>query len=460
MLKEWARGAGRRGALVALLVSAMAAACAPREAPVVTAPAAPRFPEFVFPAPAEGAEPRASQDQQSAWHLLQGGDARAAERRFAALLKRAPEFYPAHAGLGYTALSRTDYDEALAHFDRALERSATYAPALAGRGQTYLAMNRRDEALASFDAALAADPGLTAIRSAAEVLRFQGLQGGVAGARKAAEAGRLDEARTAYAQAIAASPDSPFLHRELAIVEQRAGQLPAALEHIQRAIELDANDPRNFVVQADVLEAMGEWDKAATALTSAAALEPSDVITQRIDALREKIAFAAMPPEFREIERAETVTRAQLAALIGMRLDALVKRAPRRSTAVITDTRGHWAAQWIIPVARAGFMEVYANHTFQPGAIVRRGDLAAAARTVLLAIAAENPRLGSSWRNARHRFPDLPPGHLSYPAASIAVEAGVMKTGEGGAFQLTRAVTGAEALAAIDRLAELAGRRR
>jgi hypothetical protein len=129
-----------------------------------------------------------------------------------------------------------------------------------------------------------------------------------------------------------------------------------------------------------------------------------------------------------------------------MRLDALVKRSPRRNSAVITDTRGNWAARWIIPVARAGFMEVYPNYTFQPGATVRRGDLANAARNVLLAIAAENPRLGAAWRNARRKFPDLQPGHLSYPAAATAVEAGVMQPLEGGVFGLSRPVTGAEAV--------------
>jgi len=448
----------RELAVVAVLVSAVLAGCAPRTV-VVTAPAVPRFPEFVFPAAAQGPGPQILQENQAAWYLLQGGDARAAERRYTALLRREPAFHPAAAGLGYVALSRQDHEEALAHFDRALQQAPTYAPALAGKGQTHLALNQHDQALAAFDAALAADPGLTAIRSAAEVLRFQGLQGSVAGAREAAGAGRLDEARTGYASAIAASPDSPFLYRELAIVEQRAGRLPEALARIQRGIELDPNDPRNFIVQGDVLEAMGEWARAAAALTTASALEPSDALVERIDALRSKALFESMPPEYRTIEQSATVTRAQLAALIGMRLDALVKRTPRRSSAVITDTRGDWAAQWIIPVARAGFMEVYPNYTFQPGATVRRGDLAAAARNVLLAIAAENPRLGAAWGNARRKFPDVPPGHLSYPAASTAVEAGVMQPLEGGAFQLARPVTGTEAVAAVERLAELAGRR-
>jgi tetratricopeptide (TPR) repeat protein len=344
------------------------AACAPRTA-VVPAPAAPRHPEFVFPEPPEPPSPQVLAQHQSAWNVLQSGDARGAGRRFAAVLKSAPTFYPAHVGAGYAALARKEHDEALKHFDQALAANATYAPALAGKGQTYLAMSDRQQALAAFEAALAADPGLASIRRAADVLRFQGLQGGVAEARTAAAAGRLGEARTAYLNAITASPDSPFLYRELADVEKRDGQLDAALQHAQRAIQLDSSDPRNFIVQADVLEAMGQYEQAANALATAATLEPSDDLNARIEALREKAAFEAMPPEFKAIESSPTITRAQLAALIGTRLADLVKRAPRRSTAVITDTRGNWANAWIIPVARAGFMDVNANYTAQ-----RAGD--------------------------------------------------------------------------------------
>jgi len=448
-----------RFAAIAALVSVVLAGCAPRTA-VVTAPAgAPRHPEFVFPGAAEPPDARVLAEHEGAWQLLQGGDARSAERRYNALLKRDPGFFPAHVGLGYVSLSRKDHEAALAHFDRALAVDQAYAPALAGKGQTYLAMNQRDQALAAFDAALTADPGLTGIRNTADVLRFQGLQGGVAEARRAAEAGRLAEARAAYTAAIKASPQSPFLHRELAVIERRDGQLPAARQHIETAIAMDANDVRSFIVLAEVLEAMGELGKAVEALTSASALEPSDALNERIEVLRARLLLESLPPEYREIEQAATVTRAQLAALIGVRLGALVNRAPHRNTAVITDTRRSWAVAWIIPVARAGFMEVYSNHTFQPSATVRRGDLAFAVSQILGVIAAENPRLGTAWRNARRQFPDLSPGHLRYPSAAVAVEAGVMQTVENGAFQLSRPVTGEEAVTAMNRLVELADRR-
>jgi hypothetical protein len=164
-----------------------------------------------------------------------------------------------------------------------------------------------------------------------------------------------------------------------------------------------------------------------------------------------------MPEEYKTIETSPTVTRAQLAALIGVRLDDLLKRAPRSTSILITDTRGSWAAPWILSTARAGLMEVYPNHTFQPNAVVRRGDLAQAAFKALALIATNNPKLAASLRTARGHFPDVPPGHLSYPAASAVVEAGVMTATADGSFQLSRPATGQEAVSAVGKLVELSG---
>jgi tetratricopeptide (TPR) repeat protein len=445
--------------LMGLLLGAIAAGCAPKTlAPV--APGAPRHPEFVFPDAAESLPVEVLEEHEAAWQALQGNDARTAERRYTSVLKRAPTFYPAHAGLGYVAMARNNMKAALGHFERALAGNAAYAPALAGKGQAHLALGERGPALASFNAALAADPDLPAVRSSADVLRFQVLQGGVADARKAAEAGRLSEARAGYATAIEASPESPFLYRELAIVEFRDRQLDLARQHAQQAIALEPNDARNHVALADILEALGERDAAALALAKAAAIEPSEALENRIEALRASAMLASMPEEFRVINDTPAITRAQLAALIGVRLEDLVTRAPRRSTGVITDTRGHWASTWILPVARAGFMEVYPNSTFQPGATVRRAELAFSASRILGVIAAGNPALGAAWRNERPRFSDLPAGHLSYPAAAVAVAAGVIRPLESDAFQPSRPVSGEEAIAAVDRLVTLAETRR
>lgn len=439
----------------------VASACAKARPAVAPGPiTTPKFPEFVFPAiPPALASPMVTASHQAGWQWLQLGDLRNADRSFAAALKAAPPFYPAEAGLGLVALARKDARAAAGHFDRALAADPAYAPALAGRGEALLALGQREAALASFESAVRADATLGDLRGRIDVLRFRGLEEDVSEARQAAEAGRLDDAQRIYERSLAASPDSPFLYRELAAVERRNGSLEAALQHAAKAVELNPSEARGLITLGEVYEAQGAFAQAADAYGRAAMLEPSAALDARIDAIRERAAFAAMPEQYRSIETSPTVTRAQLAALVGVRLAEIVKRARRDNAVVLTDTRGSWAGPWILSVSRAGIMEAYPNHTFQPDAIVRRGDLAIVAARALAVVGADRPGEAADWRRARPRFPDLPAGHLSYPAAAMAVEAGVMSANPDGAFQLTRPVTGADAVATINKLEELSGRR-
>ena len=446
---------------IVLGILMLAAACAPKTIAVPPPTVAPKFPDFIYPTPPQGLGTVEDLDRHEiAWRWLQAGDPRNAERLFNGILKQTSAFYPAETGLGYAALARKDFKSAASHFDRAVVANPRYAPALAGRGEALLALGEREDALESFEAALGADPQLATLRSRVEVLRFRGLQDDLAEARKLADSGRLKDARTAYETALAASPQSPFLYRELAVIERRDGDLTAALAHARKASELDPNDSRSLVLIGEIHASQKAYPQAIEAYSSALALEPSEELSNTIEDLRERAAFEAMPEEYRTIESSPTVTRGQLAALLGVRLDDLLKRARGRNAVVITDARTSWAAPWILSVVRAGVMESYPNHTFQPEALVRRADLAQAVSRALSLIAAENPKLAASWRNARRQFPDVSPGHLLYPAASLSVEAGVMKTVEDGRFDLTRAVTGAEAVVAVGALEELAERRR
>ena len=442
----------------ALAISVLAAACGPAklELPSPTAPSS-KYPDYIFPAVVgDLGTPAAQERHKAGWLWLQAGDLKAAERNFEGALKLSNDFYPSEAGLGYVGLAKKDLDDAANHFDRAIVVNPRYVPALVGRGEALLGLGQREMALKSLEAAVVADPNLGALKSRIEVLRVRGLQDDVDAARKAMETGRLDEAGRLYEQAIAASPDSPFLYREAADVSRRQGNLDAALRQAQKASELDPTDARAQVLTGEIYEAQQDTAKAVAAYDAALALEPNEAVEGKVEALREAMALAALPAEFQSIESSTMISREQLAALVGVRLDDLFKRAPRGNAVVITDARGSWAVPWIMSVTRAGVMEVYPNHTFQPAAVVRRSDLAEAASRVLSMIATEKPALGASWRASRRQFADVPPAHLGYPAASVAVEAGVMEPLADGSFQLSRLVSGAEAVAAVKKLEELA----
>jgi tetratricopeptide (TPR) repeat protein len=445
----------RRAIVACLLV--VAAGCAAKLPPSPPTVATPKYPDYIVPSVPRGlGTPAALERHMAGWGWLQAGDLRAAERNFAAALKQSASFYPAETGLGYVALANKKQKDALLHFDRAVVLNPRYAPALAGRAEALLAVGEGKEALQSLDAALQADPSLSELRTRIDVLRFRGQQQDIEAARKLAQSGQLDAARGAYIGAIETSPDSPFLYRELADVERRAGRLDAALDQASRAAALEPDEPRTHVLLGEIYEAQGDVAKAAEEFTAALALQPDEALSARVEKLRERAAFAAMPPEYRGIETAPAVTRGQLAALFAVQLEPLLSTARSVNAIVITDTRGHWASPYILTAARAGVMEVYPNHTFQPDAVVRRADMARAVGRVLELVAQRNPQLAAAWRASRRKFPDLGPGHLNYPAAALAVDAGVIATAEDGSFQLTRPVTGAEAVASITRLSELA----
>ncbi len=445
-------------ACLLLTLAALVSACAPKTIPLPEV-STPKYPDFMQPVvpPVLANMPTAAAAQDRGWRFLQAGDLKNAEREFETALKNAPGFYPAEASLGYVELAGRDPSAALPHFDRAVDANGRYVPALLGRGQALLALNRETDALFAFESAAAVDPSLVDVRRRVEVLKFRGLGQDLSAARQAAAAGKLDEAARAFASAIASSPDSAFLYRELAAVERRQGKDDAALADFRKAMALDPTDASVHVQVGEVLDGRGELEAAEKAYSDALALEPNAAVEAKLEAVRARMELARLPAEYRALDTEPQITRGDLAALIGVRLAPLVQAARRRDAAVVTDARNHWAATWIMAVVRAGIIDPYDNHTFQPRALVRRTDLAQAVSRLLTRVASANPARARAWESARPKFSDLPPGHLAYPAASMAVAAGVMTTGPDGAFQPSQVVSGAEAGAAVSRIEALAG---
>lgn len=439
--------------LLAVIVAA-AAACAARVPPMPPEPVAPKYPAFVFPGAPGGVDPVTGEQQVRGWRFLQAGDLRNAEREFGNGVRSQPDFAPAETGMGYVALARRQMPQALDWFGRALMSRADYAPALVGRGEALLALDRYPEALESFEAAAAADPGLD-LAPRVQVLRLRVVQDQVATARLALQRGDLTEARARYQTAIAASPESGFLYRELALAERQDGQLEAAAAHFRKAIELDPFDVRAQTGLGATLEASGDLPGALAAYEAAWALEPSPALDGRLGELRARIAAAALPPEYQQIASAATVTRADLAALLGVRLEDWLASS-RPQPRLMTDAHEHWAAPYIARAVQAGIIEPFPNHTFQPEVEIRRGDLALVISRMLDLIAQSRPGAAAAWRSSRPSIADVPRSHLAYPAVAQAVGAGVLDV-SGGAFHLGRPVSGAEAIAAIERLAAIAG---
>lgn len=429
-------------------------ACAPKTvSPPLPAASAPRFPDFIEPTvPSDVPPGEAVEQQRRAWLFLQAGDLRNADREVAAAVKASPDFFPAETTGGYIELARKDPRAAVARFDRALGRRGGYVPALVGKGQALAALNRDGEAIAVLQSAIAADHSLGDVQRQLDVLRFRVVQQDVSTAREAARSGRTDEALRAYRAAIEHSPETAFLYREVAAIERERGDLDQALAHLRKALSLDAADAATLVQLGDLLAARNDFDAALKAYDDALAIEPDAAVSAARNALRARAETAGLPAEYQGIASASSITRGDLAALIGVRLARLLEAARPRDVGVMTDIRRHWAERWILAVTRAGILDPFDNHTFQPGTVVRRVELAQAVTRLLNQIAVLAPGQARRWANARGRFPDITTGHLAYPAASVATAAGVMAVDADGSFQPSRPVTGADAAAALDTL--------
>jgi tetratricopeptide (TPR) repeat protein len=448
------RHVGQVGAAVLCL---LLGACASQPVAVATGP---RFPDY--PQPDVPASLRVAADlrdrQNEGWRRLQAGDLAGASRTFDDLVKRSPGFYPAETGLGYVALANRQYKQASGHFATALTASGRYAPALDGQADAKLGLHDDEGALTALEQLLKLDPSRDSVRSRLDVVKLRVVEAQVEAGTRARQAGRLDEAQTVFEHALEVSPSNAVILRELAIVETARGSLDAAEVHARRSVQLDDGDAEAQAALASVCEAKGQYKEAADALARAVAIDPRPAWRNRVEPLRAKAAAAAIPTEYRAISSAASVTRADVAAMIGMRLAGLLDRAAKRPTVVVTDVRGHWAAPWILPVTQAGVMEIFPNHTFQPATVVRRSDLAVVVSALVTLAGARHPDDTARWQAARPHFADLAATHLHYPAAAMAVSSGAMTAADGDRFWPSRPVSGQELIAAIARIEQIAGR--
>ena len=212
--------------------------------------------------------------QQRGWQFLQAGDLGQAPARVQRGAEaETPAFYPADAGLGYASLADRDYADAIARFDRVLRRAAAYVPALVGKGDALLAPAGSTTPCAS--SPRLRSPSIRRWRTCGAALEVLALREPAGRAERRARRrptpGGSTRRRPAYERAIAASPDSAFLYRELAAVERKAGRRGRGARAPARRPSRSTRRTRARCVQlGELLEERGDFAGAVTAYAKAA----------------------------------------------------------------------------------------------------------------------------------------------------------------------------------------------
>lgn len=388
----------------------------------------------------------AAREMGKAWREVVSGKGRAAERRYRRVLARHPGLVPARAGVAYAQLAAGRAREASGGFAAVLARQPEYLPALVGAGVASVRLGDAGAALGFYKQAQALSPDSGGLARRVGELKIQVTEARVAASHAALAAGHRDRAVAELREALAAAPEVAGLRLELAKLLLEGGSQ-------EEAVAVLADDPsgdRQVLMRlAELRDARGEYALALDVYRRILSRDPGDAeaMAKALET-RQELEQQRMPAEYRQIPGANRITRADLAALLSVKVTAL-DRAQPGDPPVAVDISGSWARPHILKTLSLDLMDVYPNHTFQPGALVRRGDLASAAARVLDCL---------GWPPAAPvAVSDMSRNHLDYAAVSRVVAAGLMKLTPEGAFEPWRLVSGQDAIDVVESLARLVG---
>jgi tetratricopeptide (TPR) repeat protein len=409
--------------------------------------ALPEAQDYVYSAPAAG-ELSASDTAslQAAWREVLSGDTSSAAKRYEKLLRRNPGSLAVRTGLGYARLRAGESGRAQEAFLAVLAKRPEDLPALVGMGSVATRTGDTEGAVALYKRAAAVAPEDPVVRKRLAALKLQVAERRMAEAQAALERKDPDAAATAYRRALDVAPEVAGVRLALADLLAGRGDRKAAIE----VLEADLSGERQVLLRLGrLLEDEKEFARALDVYTRILAHGPGDEEARAGQRrAREGVEASAMPPEYQAIPEAPRVSRADLAALLAVRVPAL-RRAGAGEPKVAVDIGSSWARDQIARVLALGLVDVYPNHTFQPGAIVRRVDLArAAARTLDLV----------HWPAGAAPVPsDMSRAHLDFDVVARSLAAGIMGLTPEGAFEPWRAVSGREAIDVVDAVARLTG---
>lgn len=386
---------------------------------------------------------------RGAWNDVLTGRLARAEQTVTRLLAGRSGPRPVRVVRGFIALRGKRPADAEAIFASVLKAHEDDTAALVGLASAKRMMGLLDDALPFYLKAVRLRPHDAALVRRTGEVKLAVAEAAIGRAASLAAEGRKPEAIGMLRKALEVAPELSPIRLELADLLIEAGRRTEALAVLTAAEEADRNIAMRI---ASIRFEDGDLDAAERALRAGLVDLAEDPDGAALLArIKERRSFLALPEPLRAIGEASRVTRAELAALVVVRIDALRARKPTAASPVASDLSRTWARSYILRAIELGLMDVYPNHTFQPSGVVRRGELAVVAARVLDL---------AGWGKGNAAAPrDMSPSHLQYSSAVRVLGAGVMQSTATGAFEPWRIVSGAEVKSVVDALVRFSAQR-
>ncbi len=428
-----------------LVLALFLPACGPR----VTTPQVDDS-DYVFPEIRRGEmSSREEKTLHQAWNDILAGQTARAEQAVGKLATSRPDLAPARVVLGFAALRANRLKDSAAIFSSVISAQPNDVAALVGLASVKRKQGLLDQALPLYLKAERLRPKDAALSRRASEVKLAVAEAAIAQAGALSAEGKKAEAIVMLQRAIEVAPELSPVRLELADLLVESGRRTEALSVLGAAQDAD----RNIAIRiASIRFEDGDLDGAEMALRRGLREVAEDAEGAALLArIKDRRASLALPEPLRAIGDAPRITRAELAALVVERVEALKSRPPAARNEVASDLSRTWARPQVLRALELGLMDVYPNHTFQPSGVVRRGELAVVAARVLDLV---------GWGRSNGAAPkDMSPSHLQYSSVVRVVGAGVMQNAASGAFEPWRIVTGAEAKAVVEALTRLSASR-
>lgn len=382
------------------------------------------------------------------WQALKEGKPKIALQRFQQSTVNDEKLYVA---FGYTFLTQNKYSYARRNFRKALELNPDNLQAELGMATLYELMKDMEKAFAIYSRLLAVHPEHARIRVRYQNIKSTRTEYFLNKAEQYKNENKTGKYMQALQSATRYSPEIIEIKIKIADFYKDEGQYREAVIHYEKVLEELPNKEEVLVKLAEVYEQMEKVDAAIIIYKKLLELKPGDInIINKINELKIKFYESDLPAKFKEIFFKKTVSREDLAALLGFYFKRYLETV--KSPVIIRDISGSYAKEYIIRICTLGIMDVRPDYSFDRFSDVKRADFAVVLDSLLKHLQRSGLTVKITPLEEVVEPADISPLHKYYRVIKFLVNTRIMQLDPENRFNSTDTLSPSEVIAAIKKI--------
>jgi Tfp pilus assembly protein PilF len=389
---------------------------------------------------------------EEAWSEIINGNGRKAINKISKINPENP-FYTTITAYAYYELN--DLQSAEQSFKTAIENNPEMTIARLGLAQLYEKTQRDELAFIEYREILKNEPEHTWAKPRYEEIKRDKTNETLQRAKNLMNKGDLSAGEEAYLKALYYSPESIKAHTELAHLYLDQKKYERANVHLETLLLFQPENKNFLESYAEALFQNEEFKKSFEVYKELKNLDPKNKNTdKRLEQLKNRLGIFDLPSQYDSIPSQETVTREDIAALLGIKFQEQFKNS-NKEPPIIIDISTSWASDYILKLTSMDILDVYPNHTFKPKNIVTRAELAEVIYQFINYLKKKGHRLIQQIPAQSIQLPDVSPNNFYYRPIIMSISYGILNTSKGGNFNPENPVSGLEAIKALNILLSL-----